>query len=870
MSDLHKFKLRTKLLCGFLIVAMLSGVIGAIGVINVTVMSNDYQDLDEVVVMPMGTITGITDSFHRLRVILRDALLADSEELMKEELQKVFARKNEIAEYNLQIMEESWKTEAGRAEFQTYMNNLLKLYPLIDDLTAAIVRGDTELAIEMLKDGSDLGKAFNAVQDNIYVLSSMKMDYADTFIKDKRDRAGKVVFGMMALSVAVVILAVAIGFLISHIVSKPIKGLVLAANRLAVGDVDTELDKNNNTYEVDELITAFQNIVDNVKGQSEAALKIAAGDLSLDIVPRSDKDVLAECMASVVETLRNLRAELDKMSDATAKGDLHIRGDEQKFDGEYKSIIQGFNRTAEVMAAKVYLFEEIIDAVPFPVSVTDMNRNWLFINKAVEDVIGYERADAIGKPCSNREANICNTESCGIECLERGIHETSFSEEGKHYRVNTEYIHNASGEKIGYIELMQDDTLIVEADKYQKEESERLVEKLNLLAQGQLNLDYSFGEGNEYTETEYQTFKALYESLEQATEGITAMVKDISNVLSEIAGGNLDLEITAEYRGDFLEIKDSMNHIIRSLSEILGDINEAAEQVSSGSRQVSDGSQALSQGSTEQASSIEELTASISEIAAQTKQNAGNANKASELANTAKDNAIRGDEHMKEMLTSMEAINESSMNISKIIKVIDDIAFQTNILALNAAVEAARAGQHGKGFAVVAEEVRSLAARSASAASETTELIEGSIHKVQAGTKIANETAAALKSIVTEVEKAADLIGDIANASNEQASGIAQINMGIEQVSQVVQNNSATAEESAAASEELSSQAELLKERVNKFRLYQQNVDNEPKLLECNGDENETDEIAGETETPMIEPPAMPKILLDDNEFDKY
>ncbi|NLT46935.1 MAG: methyl-accepting chemotaxis protein, partial [Clostridiales bacterium] len=174
------------------------------------------------------------------------------------------------------------------------------------------------------------------------------------------------------------------------------------------------------------------------------------------------------------------------------------------------------------------------------------------------------------------------------------------------------------------------------------------------------------------------------------------------------------------------------------------------------------------------------------------------------------------------------------------------------------------------GFAVVAEEVRSLAARSASAASETTELIEGSIHKVQAGTKIANETAAALKSIVTEVEKAADLIGDIANASNEQASGIAQINMGIEQVSQVVQNNSATAEESAAASEELSSQAELLKERVNKFRLYQQNVDNEPKLLECNGDENETDEIAGETETPMIEPPAMPKILLDDNEFDKY
>ncbi|HWQ78890.1 MAG TPA: methyl-accepting chemotaxis protein [Anaerovoracaceae bacterium] len=314
-------------------------------------------------------------------------------------------------------------------------------------------------------------------------------------------------------------------------------------------------------------------------------------------------------------------------------------------------------------------------------------------------------------------------------------------------------------------------------------------------------------------------FNELAKSVNKTAGMLNEIVGEITEAIGSIADGNLNLEDVREYEGDFSSISGSLNVIADSLNRVLGDINVAAEQVTSGSRQVSDGSQALSQGSTEQASSIEQLKASIEDLAARTKQNAVNANQANELASTAKTSAEKGNSQMEEMLKSMEDINVSSVNISKIIKVIDDIAFQTNILALNAAVEAARAGQHGKGFAVVAEEVRNLAARSAEAARSTSELIGGSIDNVETGIKIANDTAEALKEIVTGIEKAADLVGGIAQASNEQATGIAQINKGIEQVAAVVQNNSATAEQSAAASEELSGQAELLKDMVGKFKL---------------------------------------------------
>ncbi len=361
---------------------------------------------------------------------------------------------------------------------------------------------------------------------------------------------------------------------------------------------------------------------------------------------------------------------------------------------------------------------------------------------------------------------------------------------------------------------------------------------------------------------------------------ISNPVKKLVIAAEKIADGNLEVEIEENTKDEIGTLATAFKKMSDNLNDVMTNISIAAEQVASGSKQVSDSSMALSQGATEQASSVEELTASLEEISAQTRQNADSANQANSLAETAKSNAINGNGQMKDMLKSMDEINISSSNISKIIKVIDEIAFQTNILALNAAVEAARAGQHGKGFAVVAEEVRNLAARSADAAKETTDMIEGSIKKVEDGTKIANHTAEALNKIVDDVAKVANLVGNIATASNEQASAISQVNQGVMQVSSVIQTNSATSEESAAASEELSSQAELLKEQVSRFKLrrsynrgahsYKEMQEINPNVLNIIEQMNSSKRISHTSETNSQIPANAKKIALSDKEFGKY
>jgi methyl-accepting chemotaxis protein len=344
----------------------------------------------------------------------------------------------------------------------------------------------------------------------------------------------------------------------------------------------------------------------------------------------------------------------------------------------------------------------------------------------------------------------------------------------------------------------------------------KITGRMELLANGDL-------ESEVYIHNSKDEIGILTRSIADMISSLKSYIQEIAYILQQVSAGNLNVSSNVEYKGEFIEIQTSLNQITHQLNKAFGDIIVSASQVSSSSEQVAESSQQLSEGATRQASSVEEIAATISDISHHIRSNAENAKKAGTMSLHAVEQVSSGQQEMERLVSAMTEISETSAEIGKIIKVVEDIAFQTNILALNAAVEAARVGEAGKGFAVVADEVRSLAGKSADAARDTTALIEKSIEAVKNGNEIALETSHSLEQIVTSTREVSELVNEISGRSSEQSEAVSQLKSGMEQVSGVVQSNAATAEESAAYAQELSGQSLIMTDLVSRFDLKKEN-----------------------------------------------
>jgi len=483
-----------------------------------------------------------------------------------------------------------------------------------------------------------------------------------------------------------------------------------------------------------------------------------------------------------LEDALDLLSQDDRLESSGILQDLTQRHD------DVGSLAVKLSQVVDQMKEKVVWYEAILDSIPFPLSVTDINMNWTFINRPVESLLKLNRKDILGKHCSNWKANICNTEQCGILGLRRNRLQTTFDQAGGNYQVDSSFLHNSHGEKIGHVEVVQDVTRLVASSRYSDQAVNQIAGYLNQMAQGVLQFEMTaLPSGNKHTAEVEKNFQMINQTLSQA--------RDMLSQTIQVAIRNADA------------VDDASDQLAGSANQT----SEATAQIAATIAQVATGTSQQNESITRASDMLNEVTQMIHKVADGANAQAEAVSKAAEV--TAKIAAKDGiSDKVGLSATKVQEMGQRSEQIGAIVETIEDIASQTNLLALNAAIEAARAGEHGKGFAVVADEVRKLAERSSASTKEISALITVIQKTVADAVKMSTEASSLINTVSTELSQSIILVSTVVGQTVENSQKLLEssnlVIEAMENIASISEENGAAVEEVSASTEEMNAQVE--------------------------------------------------------------